>query len=218
MRFDLHVHTKYSYDGSLEPCSIIKLAYSRGLSGIAITDHNTIVGALKTKKISKHLIIIVGSEIKTSRGEVIGLFLNDDVRGGDFHEVVDQVRSQDGLLIIPHPFDALRKSSMFPSSSDSKYINGVEVFNSRCIFQRYNETALKYAELHGLAITAGSDAHLASEIGLSGIIAEVMDEEELRKAILRRVVKVFGSRSSILNHGITKAVRLWRRLRGSVYC
>lgn len=78
MRYDLHIHSKYSLDGLIEPEIIVKTAKNQGLSGIAVTDHHTIRGGLETKKISpEDLEVIVGSEIGTERGEVIGLFLSE---------------------------------------------------------------------------------------------------------------------------------------------
>lgn len=81
MKYDLHVHSKYSVDGYVEPEVIVKTAQKRGLSGVAVTDHNTIKGGLKAKKYeTEDLRVIVGSEIETNRGEVIGLFLSEEIK------------------------------------------------------------------------------------------------------------------------------------------
>jgi len=110
---DLHVHSKYSKDSRLEPEKILKLATARGLGGIAITDHNTVYGGLIARKLSKgDLLVIVGSEIKTERGEVMGLFLNEEIPERSFFDVVDAIRDQGGIVVLPHPFDRLRRSSL----------------------------------------------------------------------------------------------------------
>ncbi len=82
MMFDLHIHSKYSHDSYLSPPQIIKIAEKRGLDGIAITDHNTLKGGIETSKINNKddFIVIVGSEIKTEYGDVIGLFLNEEIK------------------------------------------------------------------------------------------------------------------------------------------
>jgi len=77
MKYDFHTHTKYSSDGYVEPKMLVKVAVKVGLSGIAVTDHNTVKGGLKAKKFENNeLEVIVGSEILTNKGEVIGIFFN----------------------------------------------------------------------------------------------------------------------------------------------
>jgi predicted metal-dependent phosphoesterase TrpH len=96
MKYDLHTHTKYSSDGFIEPKKIVKTAMRRGLSGIAITDHDTIKGSLEAKKYeTDEFHVICGSEISTERGEVIGLFLSDEIKSHRFSDVVDQIKEQD---------------------------------------------------------------------------------------------------------------------------
>ena len=103
MKYDLHVHSKYSIDGCIEPETIVKTAHKRGLSGVAVTDHNTIQGGLESKKYeTDDLKVIVGSEIETNRGEVIGLFLCDEITSNIFAYVVQEIKDQNGLVIIPH--------------------------------------------------------------------------------------------------------------------
>ena len=96
MKYDLHTHSKYSADGFLEPEKIVETAMRKGLSGIAITDHNTINGALKAKKYETNdFKVICGSEISTERGEVIGLFLSSDYI--QFINVVEEIREKMAL-------------------------------------------------------------------------------------------------------------------------
>ena len=211
MKYDLHIHSKYSYDGFLEPKDIVKIAIKRGLNGIAVTDHNTVKGALEAKKYeTDDLKVIVGSEIKTERGEIIGLFLEEEVISRGFPEVIDRIKEQNGVVVIPHPFDKLRKSTFTPTREYVKFIDCIEGFNSRCVFQKYNMEAINFAMKYGLKIVAGSDAHFRNEIGNAGIET---DEEDIRKAILNGKVKIFGKRSSIINHVMTKAVKWWRKWR-----
>ncbi|HHY00740.1 MAG TPA: PHP domain-containing protein [Methanothermobacter sp.] len=211
MRYDFHTHTKYSHDGFIEPYQLVKAAKRRGLSGIAVTDHNTIKGALKVKKYdNSDFKVICGSEISTERGEVIGLFLNDQIESHLFEEVVEEIRDQGGMVIIPHPFDGIRKNGIYPDKSDIKFIDAVEVFNSRCLSQKYNDQANRFAKENELGIVAGSDAHFAREVGNAGVIIK---EEDIRKVITRGNVEIFGEKSSLLNLGLTKVLKIWRKTR-----
>lgn len=215
MKFDFHTHTKYSKDGSIDPEDIVKVSIKKGLSGIAITDHDNIKGALKTKKYqNENFMVLIGSEITTNRGEVIGLFLQDEIHSHDFHEVIDKVKDQNGLISLPHPYDDIRRNGVTPNESDIKSLDFIEVFNSRCLRQKYNDKALKFAKNHNLNVIAGSDAHFARELGKAGVVInECSDEEDIRKALLNGNIEVFGKKSSILNLGWTKVIKTWRKTR-----
>ena len=208
-KYDLHIHTKYSPDGVLEPASIINIAAGLGLNGIAVTDHNTIRGGLEAQYYeTENVKVIVGSEIMTERGEIIGLFLSREVAPGDTTRVISDIRSQGGMVIIPHPFDDMRRSAFRPTEGDVVNIDAIEVFDSRCIFQKYNRRALEFAQEYNLPVVAGSDAHYSGEIGDSGIITA---DDDIRRAILTNNLKVYGKRSSIINHIRTKGIKTWRK-------
>jgi predicted metal-dependent phosphoesterase TrpH len=209
MKYDLHIHSKYSSDGILEPEKIIKMAIKRGLNGIAITDHNTIKGGLEAKKYeTEDFKVIVGTEISTEKGELIGLFLEEEVKSKDVSDVVLEIKERNGIVIIPHPFDELRRSAFHPTEEDAKYIDCIEGFNSRCVFQRYNEKAVEFAMKYDLTITAGSDAHFSNEIGNAGINTET---EDVREAIMKNNIEIFWKRTSLVNHVRTKVLKTWRR-------
>ena len=209
LRYDLHIHSKYSHDGILSPEKIVKIAVKKKLGGIAITDHNTIIGGLKAKKYGTgDFKIVVGSEISTERGEIIGLFLKEEIKPGNVQEVISEIKEQNGIIVIPHPFDALRHSAFHPTDEDAKFIDCIEGFNSRCVFQEYNKKAVEFAMRHRLATTAGSDAHFANEIGNAGIITEA---EDIRETLMKNDVRIFGKRSSLLNHVATKVLKIWRK-------
>ena len=209
MKYDLHSHSKYSSDGILDPQKIIKVAIKRGLDGIAITDHNTIKGGLEAKKYENDdFKVIVGSEVMTTKGEIIGLFLSEEIKSKDFHEVIDEIRAQNGLIVVPHPFDEWRSSSFRIQKEDAKYIDNIEIFNSRCVEEKYNHKAAEFAKKNNLGATGGSDAHFANEIGHAGIIIEI---DDIREAILKNDLKVFGKTSTNLNHVFTKMLKLWRK-------
>jgi predicted metal-dependent phosphoesterase TrpH len=208
MKYDLHVHTAYSPDGSLSPENVVRIAKSRGLQGVAITDHSTIKGAIEAQKyVAGGFEVIVGSEIKTNRGDLIGLFLTEDVQSRDLQETSSEIRAQGGLVVIPHPFDRFRSSAINPTEEDVRMADALEVFNSRCLLQKCNKMALELARKIGTGITAGSDAHFAREIGRAGIIT---DSDDLRSAIIQGQVGVFGKRASLLNYNRYLSLKLGR--------
>lgn len=206
MRYDLHVHSKYSIRcGILEPKDIIKIAIKKGLAGIAITDHDTIKGGLECKKFETESIkVIVGCELNTTQGEIIGLFLSEEIKSREIDEAIDEIHAQGGLVIVPHPFDKMRKSTLSDVSGFVGKIDAIEGFNARCIFDRYNKEATGFAMEHKIPITAGSDAHYASEIGLAGIYASISPKEE----ILNTDSKIFYEKSRLLSHLKTKVHKL----------
>ena len=208
MKYDFHTHTKYSCDGYIEPKLLVKVAVKAGLSGIAVTDHNTVKGGLDAKKYENSEIeVIVGSEILTDRGEIIGIFLTDEIKSKRFIEVVDEIKSQNGIVVLPHPFDEIRSTSVHPYSEDASFIDNVEVFNSRCVRQIYNDKARKYATENDLNIIAGSDAHFENEVGNAGVKTESSD---IREAVLNGDFTVFGKRSNLINPVTTKLLKMWR--------
>jgi hypothetical protein len=206
MMLDLHIHTKYSKDCNLEPGDILKAAREKGLGGIGIADHDTIRGAVETERLSKDIEVIKGAEIKTDRGEVIGYFIEEEITARDFWEVAEEIRSQGGIVCIPHPFDIFRINRLRLTRDMLKAIDCVEVFNSRCVIRRLNEKARRFAEENGLAKTAGSDAHFLSEIGTSGVMVDAVDD-------IRNLenIEVFGEGVSILNLLVTKVNKMLGR-------
>jgi len=208
MKYDFHTHTKYSSDGYMEPKLLVKVAMKRRLSGVAVTDHNTIKGGLNARKhANNHIDVIVGSEILTDKGEVIGIFLTEEIKKTCFIDVIDEIKAQNGIVILPHPFDRIRSTSFYPDSDDVKFIDSIEIFNSRCVCQSYNDIAKNYALENNLEIIAGSDAHFKNEIGNAGIETE---SDNIREAILNSDFTIFGKRSNILNPIITKLLKIKR--------
>lgn len=209
IRIDLHVHSRYSDDGVLDPGEIVRVARKRGLYAIAITDHNTIRGGEEAKSYeTKDFKVIIGAEIMTEFGEITGLFLSKEINSRRLCEVVAEIRSQGGIVVVPHPFDGLRRSSFRITAEYAGFIDAIECFNSRCVFQRFNRKALDFATQRNLLVVGGSDAHYANEIGLAGIITNSVD---IKDAIDKSNLKLFGKRSSILNHVRTRIDKLRRK-------
>jgi predicted metal-dependent phosphoesterase TrpH len=168
LRLDLHVHTQYSPDCLIDPRRIIDICRSRNINGVAVTDHNTIEGALlMTRYAPGDFTVIVGEEVMTSSGEIIGLFLTEHIPPGlTPEETVSRIKRQSGLVCIPHPFGLFRKR--LKCSSLSGIINSVdiiEVVNGRNIFRTAEKRASDFATANNKAMCAGSDAHVPLEYG-----------------------------------------------------
>lgn len=204
-RFDLHVHTFFSRDSLLDPRLLPKAAASRGLAGLAVTDHDSF-GAHK-KMVSSSLVIVPGMEIRTSAGDIMALFIDEPVRSRDPFEVSDMVRAQDGVLIAAHPFGFPRLGGSM-GEEVLRLLDGVEVFNARNVFQRQNERALGLARRLGKAETGGSDAHTLREVGRAYTLADASSLEELRLAIKNRMTRGAGRLSLPLIHVASFAASL----------
>lgn len=187
----------------------MRVARKSGLDGIAITDHNTIRGGQEAKRYeTKDFEVIVGAEIMTEKGEITGLFLCREVKSRRFQDVIIEIKDQGGIVIVPHPFDGLRRSAFRITAEYASIVDAIEGFNSRCIFQRYNTKALEFAVQHNLPVVGGSDAHYPSEIGLGGII---IHSDDIREAIMQYDLTLFGKRSPVLNHVRTKVRKIWTK-------
>jgi len=159
---DFHIHSKYSHDSLMSPESIVKRAKKVGLTCIAITDHGTIAGGVEGKKVAGRygVEVIVGAEIKTDCGDIIGLNLNEEIKVTDWHEVIRVVRSQGGIVVLPHPYH-----DHTCVKEIAQCVDFIECWNSRCTTEE-NSNAELLAISSGKKIIYGSDAHSLSEIGL----------------------------------------------------
>lgn len=175
MKVDLHIHSKYSFDSILEPEKILKVAKKRGLDGIAITDHNTIKGGLEAKKINEdqNFFVIVGSEISTESGDIIGLFLNEEIKSRNSMEVIKEIKEQGGITVLPHPYKGHKNIEEI-----AKHVDMIEAYNARTSTE-LNEKAYNLARRLGKPTLAGSDAHLYREIGLAATQKDNHESEVL---------------------------------------
>ena len=195
--FDFHVHTHYSKDSPMNPRKIIRVAKMKGLEGIAVIDHNTIRGGIDVaRQAESGFNVIIGSEIRTETCEIVCLFLNDEIRSTDTLEVIDRIKSQGGLAILPHPF---RSNSIFHKTSNATLIkiaekvDAIEVFNARTRFA-FNEKVRLLTVRMNKPMVAGSDAHFYWEIGNAKTILPLFNSEgELKKNILEGKTTVESS-------------------------
>ncbi len=167
MRIDLHVHTCYSPDSLTSLEAVTRWMARRNLDAVAITDHNTAAGALALHRRLPGAVI-VGEEIQTTHGEIVGLFLQETIVPGlPPRETVARIRAQGGLVYLPHPLDRLRGFDLDGSGPQGilDLVDIVEVQNARVHRAVDNRRAAELALMAHRAAGAGSDAHLGWEIG-----------------------------------------------------
>ena len=181
IRFDPHIHSETSYDCRTTIDQFKKAFELNKIDKIAITDHSKINLAFKLKELFGDKIII-GEEILTTHGEIIGLFLEKEIpRGLSPEKTIEEIRKQNGVVYIPHPFDA-RRSGIYQYDNYKEILmmaDVIEVFNSRCFTQKPNNLAFEFAQKNNLIQGVGSDAHNWQEIGKSYIeIDEFSNKDE----------------------------------------
>jgi Predicted metal-dependent phosphoesterases (PHP family) len=211
LHLDCHVHTAYSSDSGLALERLVIACRRKGINGICVTDHNTIAGAMRLAKIAP-FTVVVGEEIGTSEGEIIGYFLSAEIpRGLTPETTVAAIKSQGGLVAVPHPFDRMRRSALKTEALERivDQVDIIEIFNSRNLFAEDNEAARRFAGLHGKAVSVGSDCHTAGEAGSSFVIMDEFGNPEEFLAKLR-TGESHCQKSPLYVHGITKT-RKWLR-------
>lgn len=184
------MHSRYSPDSGTRLEDLVARAKEVGLDRIALTDHNTADGALELRRLAPELAI-VGEEVKTREGEVIGLFIRDTVAwGGRPEDVMDMIHAMGGLTCLAHPFDRWRASFSPHRVADlADRIDLIETHN-QWAHADANAAAARLAAELGIPGTAGSDAHSPAEMGHSWIEVEEYDgpEDFLEKMRTARLV------------------------------
>lgn len=171
---DLHIHTRCSRDSLMNPAMVVKIARRRGLDGIAITDHDTIHGGVLAREANqdKDFQVFVGAEIKTEYGDVLGLFLDEEIVAQRFDDVVDEIHAQGGLAVLAHPY----RQYLSPERLAGK-VDLIEGFNSRSR-RRTNAISMTLGRVSGKGTVGGSDAHVYTEIGRGVTVCAGEDLEE----------------------------------------
>lgn len=158
----IHVHTDYSFDSDVSLDELANFAHTAGVGCVAITDHDTISGASRFAEIAPPgLKVIVGEEVSTRDGHLVGLFLKRTVRPGmSAKETALAIREQGGLVLLPHPFVAAFGCGLREVAySIVDLIDAVEVNNAQNLFTRPDRLALEFAQRFGLTMYCGTDSH-----------------------------------------------------------
>ena len=219
---DLHCHTSASFDSLSKPANVARVAAERGLTHLAITDHDRIDGALAARDSAPAgLTIIVGQEVRTTNGDLIALFIEKPIPVGLAPaDAAERVREQGGAVGLAHPYDRFRAGAGRPGWEDElerllPLLDYIESWNSRLMFGDGNRRAAELAHAHGLPGAAVSDAHTLLEVGVSYTIVDgpLGSAQELRDGLVgARFVTSHGSRFVRLGMPLAKVIQ---RLRGN---
>lgn len=167
LRVELHMHSSASKDSLVQIRKLLACCKRKGINRIAITDHNEIKAALEAQALDPERVI-VGEEIATTQGELIGYFMSEWVPPGlEPMVVIERLHGQGAVVSAAHPFDFHRTYHWKPAELEALIpdLDAIETFNSRCILSTPNEQAASFARKYGLLETVGSDAHSLWELG-----------------------------------------------------
>ncbi len=218
---DFHIHTRFSRDSILPEEKFARLAVERGLTHVAITNHNNVEGAIAVRDkvaelgLDDRLTVIQGEEVSTADGEVVGIFLTKTIpRGLSANETADEIHRQGGLVSIPHPFDPFRgshiKEGPLRNLAEMGKIDMIEVFNCRVTFQRHNVEAAEFAARYGIPGIAASDSHSSFEIAMAFNAMPAFDSADALRAALAEN-EWTASRSSVFIHATTRWA-VWKNI------
>ena len=210
---ELHCHTYHSGDSLMLPEAILRACERRGIERVAITDHNSIAGALETAQLDPERVI-VGEEILTTEGEILGYFLQEEIPAGLTPEdVVQRLKDQGAVISVSHPFDLTRGCRWNPGTLEGllSELDALEVFNARCWSDEPNQKAAALAAEGGIHGTAGSDAHFPLEVGRAYLAMPAFaDAKGFREALAG--ARVMGRRSIPLVHLLSRYAVLRKSL------
>lgn len=210
---EFHCHTCYSKDSLLKLEALIAAARAKGLDKVAITDHNRLAGATTAHKLAPDLVVI-GEEIATTEGELLGYFLSEEVpKGLEPMEAINRLKAQGAFISVAHPFDIDRGAHWTRKTLEeiADQLDGVEVFNSRCINPRFNVLAAEFAHEYNLLCLGGSDAHSQKELGRTRLTMPDFDSADSLRAALREA-RMHTQKSSPLIHFVSTAAKIVNKL------
>ncbi len=219
MRWDLHIHTCYSYDSWLGLDALTRAVQRRGLDGVAILDHDEIDGALRLRDHAP-FPVIVGEEIGTRDGGLAGLFLRERIPPHlSAAATIARIHAQGGLVLVPHPLARGVPGKIDPHVLPNLIgdVDVIEGYNARAPLAADDARACALAAAHGLPVSAGSDAHFALEVGRAYTELDAFDTPA---TFLRRLAtaRLAGGKTPYWIPGLTVAMiplrTLYRRWRG----
>ena len=168
VRVDLHSHTMWSGDSTTTPDELEQAVVESGLDVLCITDHNAIRGAEQLAA-TLPCRVVVGEELRTHAGEIIGLFLTERIPVGTSPlAAAAGIREQGGLVYVPHPFDPVRRNLAEPALLElvgAGLVDAIEVRNAKTSLESLNRRAAQFAVDHSVLPGAGSDAHVPDALG-----------------------------------------------------
>ena len=178
LRVDLHTHTMWSGDSTTTPEEFAAAVAASGLDVVCITDHNSIAGAVELQD-RVDARVIVGEELRTASGEIIGLFLTDRIpMGVGPLDAARAIRDQGGVVYVPHPFDPMRRNlseAALYELAENDLIDAIEVLNAKTSLASLNRRAAAFAAEFGIVGGAGSDGHVPDALGAAYVEIDRFD-------------------------------------------
>ena len=217
---DLHCHTSASFDSLADPLRVVRAARARGITHLAITDHDRIDGARRARDAAlPGITVIVGEEVKTAGGDLVCLFLEAAIPPGlSPAETIARARAQGGLVGIPHPFDRYR-GSVGKAEDEIRALAGlvdwVEAFNARVVFRQGNERAAELARTAGIPGVAVSDAHSIMEVGVAATRLEGNPSTPAGLLAALSTARIVPGRATYYARVMTPFAKLVQRARGN---
>lgn len=220
--YQFHVHTEYSEDSDMKLNDLYKELKKNNIKGIAITDHNTVKGAIKFKKLyGKDIDVIVGEEIMTTHGEVIGLYLREEIKKDQsVKSTIKQIKEQGGIVYIPHPYDLKRiktciNKEILKNNVDD--IDIIEVFNGRCVNNKFNDIAGQICNEFNKTPICGSDSHSKYELRFNQVLfyTDIITRQNLINELAKS--NHINKKNNISVHHYTKLVRLKKLIKRGNY-
>jgi hypothetical protein len=215
---DLHCHTSASFDCLSAPKAVVRAAADRGLTHLAITDHDRIDGALEARELAPAgLTVLIGEEVKTRDGDLICVFLERAIPPGmSAEETIQAAREQGALVGIPHPFDRLRGSLLRDArmAALGRSVDWVETHNAR-VMGGGNDQAAIYAGEHTLPGVAVSDAHSILEVGVAYTALEGDPSTAAGLKAALDGVQIVPGRASLFVRAWTPVAKVVQRARGN---
>lgn len=216
IKLAFHVHSCYSLDSWSKPEDIVNFCRENNIEAIAICDHNEIKGAVEAQKISEgNPKVIIGEEIKTTSGEIIGLFLNKKIEKNlTLSDTINQIKRQGGLVCIPHPGETLRREAIKRNCIKDIIleVDIIEAYNARTIFPKDNCWAEEVAKLNSKPRIAGSDAHFIYKISSAiNLIDDFKDSTEFLNTLKKGQFLI--SKSFVEDQLLSKIIKLLGKIK-----
>src|SRR5580658_787843 len=192
-----HLHTRCSFDSILSPGRIIAKSRELQIDVLIVTDHNTIQGSRHTQILARGnpRIVVTAAEYQSEKGDIIGLFLKEEIRSRISHEIIQEIHSQGGLVVLPHPYKGHLLDDELLAGADL-----IESYNARCS-EDENARAVQLARDWNRPFLAGADAHCSLELGAAVNEFSAVppaDEAALRESLLHASRRISKARVSPL--------------------
>jgi len=215
MRLECHVHTKYSIDSFQFHWLLYIMCRIKKINYIAITEHNRIDGAKAFDQYCRRhggkVKVIVGEEIMTAEGEIIGLFIDELVKPFlSVEETIMEIKKQNGIVYIPHPYDLKRERTVLKESAIKKYSNlfdAIEIHNGRNASKEYDGKQMALSKKYNIMPIVGSDAHTFFEIGRNYLVMPDVDVTVDNFKIELQKATFVCSECLYVAHYVTKLVK-----------